>query len=223
MTMMTEEERKQEKKRIRDRNYRFNKLSPAKKRVRIAKDVLEHLDAGTITPATGRYLEPKSDSAREADDIVFKVNAAEKWGGEWKAKVTQADREKLGLGLHEFLGGNCRVCGIGACFVAGIRRLDNLTLKDLTTPRNHWGLNFDSAMRQYLGKWFSQKQLAMIEAAFEISDRLCDRAELSSNDPDIRRSVTWGQRFGWSRQENQEERLRGIMQNIIENDGEFNP
>lgn len=201
--MTNRDEEKRRRKRIRDRNYRFRKLSPEKKRVRVAKDVIDQLQAGTLLAGHHGYLNlgdvrnhwPPADLPHKFRDLA--------------KGVLYMYRERADVNLTEvFDEVKCTVCGIGACFVAAVRRNDQVTVGDLV----HWGN--DGFMREYLSAWFSREQLAMIEAAFEKSLNF----NLSGNRQRREQAVKFGLRF-----DDPTERLIAIMQNIIDNGGTFVP
>lgn len=140
----------------------------------------------------------------------------------------------------------CHVCGIGSCFVAALRRADKLSTADIG------GSLHDDDMRYYLGKWFTPQQLALIECAFEANSKFGRRPGLSLHDaqnaalfglsllpepmerPLLSPSDTkhyWDYinpeldyAFARIRETVKPDAiLRGIMANVIENDGTFVP
>ncbi len=178
------------KKRITDRNYRFSKLTPAKQRVTIAKDVISLLKAEKIIAETGSYLKFGGNTA--FDEI------------RWSRGLAAAEKTKV----HKVIEATpkCTACGIGACFVASVLRADKVVVGDMH------GESDDRFMRKYLGKWFDLPQLRLIEAAFEIESRHANKAAGAMA------AERFGRRFCYDK-----DRLTGIMENIIDNDGEFKP
>ena len=73
-------------------------------------------------------------------------------------------------------------------------------------------------MREKLRQFFEPKQLAMIEAAFEISSAYVGK-EGQDSDQGIHASIE----FGRGSPQDSRARLTAIMQNIVDNKGEFRP
>jgi hypothetical protein len=98
----------------------------------------------------------------------------------------------------------CEVCGIGSLFVTAVERNDKLKVKKFIND-DGWGSAFSNREGQveYLRRWFPEEMLDEIEAYFEDDTR-------HSASP-IRRE--------WDA----DKRLQMIMENIISNNGKFNP
>lgn len=189
------EAERREAKRIKDRNYRFKKMSPERQRVTIAKDVIALLLAEEITAKKGVYMELDNG-------IETKF---------WPDGGLSAPLDKTGkVQLHKLIESSetCDVCGIGACFVAAVRRADNLQVKDLRFSGD------DGAMRRYLQQWFSLDQISLIEAAFE--KKFVYYA--GNNTQKGFRAEDFGKDYA-----EDGPRLQAIFQNIVDNDGEFIP
>ncbi len=87
-------------------------------------------------------------------------------------------------------------------------------------------LTNDIAMRKYLELYFTSKQLALIECAFELESRFCDCYDYDSDTykpaaskADCIKAVRFGDKFN----DNDNVRLRAIFNNIVENSGKFVP
>ncbi len=93
----------------------------------------------------------------------------------------------------------CDVCGIGSLFVAAVERADKLKINDF--------MNEDTrdAEVNYLKRWFSDEMLDKVEDYFEVGN-----GNLSSASP-------------IQRQEKRSKRMKMIMENIISNNGKFDP
>ena len=138
---MTQEELKLAKRRIKDRNRRFEEMPPNRKRIAIARDVIKMLQEGGLKARSGTYLSvPKDLRVKLYDDI-------------------DSDDKQL---QEIFCETTCTVCGIGAAFVAGVMRANECTFGD--TGRY---LGNDDYMREYLSEWFEPSQIRTIECAFE--------------------------------------------------------
>jgi hypothetical protein len=197
-------------KRIKDRNYRFSKMTPAEKRVRIAKDVVVMLDEEKLHARTGSYLRFEDDS--ENSDV-------------WDTVRNSPDSKQV----HEILEPleSCTVCGIGAAFVATVLRADNLTLGDMTVDgcgsAQTGHLTNDQPMRKYLETFFTQQQLALIECAFEQDFGFRERLNGTCyKNVATKKDATKAARLG-ERYDEHDDRLRAIFNNIIANHGEFVP
>lgn len=115
-------------------------------RKQIAQDVIAKLDTEKIIASSGMYM-----------------------------RVEGADEEYTAL--HEdFYYGNvdnqayktpkqCRVCEIGALFVASVDRYNKLTLADASADND--GDVGDGAMLTHLNRWWNAPELRLIEVAFE--------------------------------------------------------
>ena len=238
MKKLSEKQRKM-RKRIRDRNYRFRKLTPSKKRVTIAQDVIDQIKAGQLIAQASIYLTSHgpTDAIEEIGLLMEKIEDVESGfssSSENEEKLKEeADRaaekiEEIGKAqVCDLLeGAECTVCGIGAAFVAAVKRADDLELKDLlNNTRCSWDLQYhpeefsdSAAMRRYLRKYFLRRDIALIECAFEQSNGFARHEGVGCNDPEVDRAVSFGVKFS-----EDEDRLLAIMQNIVDNKGRFRP
>lgn len=173
----------------------------AANRVLIAKDVLRQL-AGRIKPSEGVYFrfDLELDSIKDSD----------------------LDKELCNLYANE----PCEVCALGALFVGALDTLDDLKANQLANARR--GPYAEEILR-YLGRYFDQEQLYMIEIVFERWDKSYgldddERDFIVRGYPMSKENVMAASRYGRSgemRFLNAEQRMREIMQNIIDNDGTF--
>lgn len=123
------------------------------------------------------------------------------------------DAAEEGIDLSEVTSQvKCNVCGIGSLFVAALERTDNFKAKKLVGT-DTYGDEKGVEVR-YLKKWFDEEQLNEVEDYFELFRANCDvhgnRSDPRSPSP-IRR------------QKYASKRLRMIMENIISNNGRFDP
>lgn len=164
---MNNKQLRRELKIIGDRNRRFNKMSPERKQVTIAKDTLAVLKTKKVLAMKGVYL----------------------------SHTSKDNGDKLPNNY------NCNACALGSMFVGLTTRIKDLSVK------NHSG--FRNSFTAQLAPYFGQDQLSDIEKAFETTpqsyDTECD-----------------AQVFG-VKYHNDEDRLIGIMENIINNNGTFKP
>lgn len=217
----TEAQHKKEAASIKRDNAKFAKLSPAKKRVLIAEDVLAQMSMGYIKPVHETFA-------------TFKKHLP---------------KNKPELQLQEFLNKqkSCEVCGIGSLFVCAVRRFDNLVVsKVLKTSKADLlagkAMEDDSekddsdyvtitTVLQYLKAFFSEDQIMYIEIAFESGNgyyhdkpsygtkeyEKFHLAENYFNDSDEFIRSCEDSSDGLSA----EIRMKLIMQNIIKNRGTF--
>lgn len=102
-------------------------------------------------------------------------------------------------------GGQCTVCALGALFSCAVEKNDGLN--------DFWDYNLGIKQRAYLSPYFDERQLRLIESAFE-----CTYFIGNENDEEATRAVSFGMRTPTSK-----ECMRRIMTNIIKNNGIFKP
>lgn len=180
-------------------NAAFEKLSPAKKRVAIARDVLAQLNAKRFIATPGNWAVPKGkESLLSASEAKTKQN-----------KELQEIFSKIKT---------CNTCALGGLFVCAVESADKIKVKDLLDFKSNEEAPFDDTcdvdineddITTYLEKYFSYDQLAEIEYAFEQGGgALSGSQEALSFVDDV---------------ESPSERMRLIMENIVVNNGIFKP
>lgn len=133
------------------------------------------------------------------------------WGKAYDSYCDTSDAEEANLDLSECVSQvQCSVCGIGSLFVSAARKADALPLKKFLPDAGD--RRFES---KYLDKWFDSAQLDLVEAYYEQDPRL--NAE---NDPF---SSFHYSRSPIYRESNSTKRLTMIMENIVSNNGKFQP
>lgn len=116
----------------------------------------------------------------------------------------------------------CYVCAKGALLVAHAD-IKQETLEypiQYITEQQNDRLNFED----YFAGIATYRQLSMIEAAFELTDfnwRNITKEQDPTWEEDMQRAVNWGKSFDYETETT--ERLKAIMENIIENNGIFKP
>lgn len=184
-------------------NALFHRLTPAQQRVKIAWDTIAQLNLQAIQPTTGVYVS-RYDS-RVLNKIQEEAGAESGYG---------YDAKKLQQGLIGNKLDDCKVCALGGLFLSAIRVGNEYegTVAVGSDPDNVY---------PHLEKYFTVKQLVLIEYAFE-SDSVCRRmddvARFRNNMTDEERDVMVGFK---NRNPKSSDRLRAIMNNIIHNKGEF--
>ncbi len=208
------------KKKIYDGNRRFAKLSPEKKRVRIAKDVIKQVEIKRFIALNQVYL--IAEDTTRWDDSWSRFNSGHSFGNVYDKPVK----------VNEIIAGKkCQVCAMGAMFVCGVDRLNSVTTADMTST------NKGSFMRDYLTSYFSDEQLALIEMCFEgtsigldIDKHVRQRVLHANCNPHYYNDYRNGKKAYFNAHEewfyhylNTETRLLEIMKNIIANNGTFSP
>lgn len=176
------------------RNAAFARLSDARKRVTVAQDVIDQLRIRRFKAEPGNYLRLESD----AED-----------------KFHRFDDDGESLGVHEVLDGvKCHVCGIGSLFVAAVDRINQCTVGDMQHSYDN-----PQFMRDYLGEFFPEDQLVLIETAFEMDlVNPLGTGWIWESHP-IQDAI----KFGKKTSTNANKRLKHIMQNIVQHNGTFVP
>jgi hypothetical protein len=167
-------------------------MTDAEARIAIAKDVIKHLDSKKLNAKSGAYC-------------IFKSEAGQ-------PPLSESDGGSDLRGLLSTKVHHCDVCAKGAMFIAHVMRFNEVKL-----PSADWAY-FDPA-RAFNGEsfvtsplqYFDEDQLDLIEAAFEGDDV---QGSLSEEETDDAESFSLSH-------ENDDERLRAIMQNIVDNGGTF--
>jgi hypothetical protein len=170
-------------------NAAFEKMSKAEKRVQLAKDVISQIEVGRLKPTSGTWLDIKAPKSVKAQTELQEV---------------LKDIKK------------CEGCAVGALLLCAIDRKDDLKISQLNTYYRDATFKKGDAILidgeedalKYLERFFSTKQVMMIEAAFE-------QGSSFNNGPDDVYFVP--------EVENARDRMTLIMQNIIENNGTFKP
>ncbi len=99
---------------------------------------------------------------------------------------------------------NCEVCMLGNLFLSQVYLYNDF---------NVGNYNDDMARNDiFLSRYFSEKQLDLIEAAFETKDIFLDMT------PQITKAIEFGKKYRRDRQ-----RAKAILENMLENDGMFVP
>ena len=202
-------------------------------RVRIALDALGQLEAKRIQAMHLVYVAPSG--------IVDRWSGEDAWSQFVSYSPGQTDLREI------FRAEPCKVCALGALFCAKVEAVNNAYTTTMERPGD------EKFIRQYLSDEFPQDQLSLIELAFEgprFVDQFKDSQHPSdsltwrlNDDEDFRWSsngyvaeyddspgkdwmevpaLTRAVKFHFKGQ-SAEERMRLILQNIVENGGTFVP
>lgn len=211
--MATKTALEQYNKQVRANNEAFEKLSPAKKRVAIARDVLAQIGS-RLRVTQGTYLSSQQlIKARKSRGVTKSTQIQELFG-----KIE-----------------TCNVCAKGALFICGIDKANKLKIADLETDATHHGQFYGTDVTNYLERFFDARQLELIESTFEITDmsketlsRQSERDWEDEPSDDIADAIEFGNLFREDAYDEDSEvdtdaLLRAIMENIIVNKGTFRP
>lgn len=174
-------------------NEAFNQLSPAGKRVAIAKDVIAALQSRQVYARSGVWVD---------------LQKAPNWD--------------VGVELQPvFQQANCDACALGACFVSAVKLGNNCKLTEdakydgfqFSTPNGDWGSD-TTGMWSVLKRYFTERQLALIEFAFENGEGYYKDHDVAN--PDAASDFHY-------KYEDDAARMTAIMQNIVDNNGTFRP
>ncbi len=224
----------------------MTELTNAQKRVQIAMDVIEHMNAERIISRPGVYI-----------DLISVVPE-----GLIVKRDTQVKEvfDKLP---------SCDVCALGACFVSMMRRYNECTVEEMLPPKyGGYDLDIDDAydflkaasrsmesQKEYLSRLFDEEQLCLIEVAYEgiNSAGSTETWDTGEDAKPINQAILDAHEFHMSRVEytytpsleyvvdgvcidvevgergtretnlTGSEVLKDIMKNIIRNKGEFKP
>lgn len=196
------------------RNARFEALDKPGKRVYIAKDVLAQLAAKKIVASPGTYLAGKvklPTIKEEREEYSYDSHGYEKRS----VKVVNPDTEVQDI-VEKMK--TCNACALGTVFVCAVRIADDLKIGDMPIEDEVTdSIEFDGmSMYKYLGQFFSEAQLELIESAFEC--RVMGDGGEGRRDDANRDAADYGTNFMQPK-----DRMVAIMKNIIKNKGFFKP
>ena len=183
-------------------NQKFQKLSKAEQRVFIARDVLNQLADNKLVAEAGVWMDD--------DDLI--TPELVKRDPELQDVFQQRER--------------CNVCALGALFVSAVGIADKLKLSELEDIKEYRkgkkdlsdvGLSFGD-IKKYLKQFFSVQQLEWMETAFEQLDSL----QTYRKYPYSKEAENFA-RMTSDHYTESTDRMKMIMQNVIANDGTFNP
>lgn len=202
---------RKDRKRIKDANRRFKMLSDAQKRVAIARDVIKQIGV-KIVPKFGTW----TGWTPISEDEFFYADGAR--DGELALSPSIVSDEV-----------KCSACALGAAFICAIRRADDLNIQDANVEFGYSdrpgsvGVGQDK-MQTYLGRFFDNEQLELIELAFERGkggyvanlDRSGYYLEEGS-----RKRLRIAATMYLPNLRDPADRMRAIMKNVVRNGGQF--
>jgi hypothetical protein len=184
-------------KEIKGFNEYFNSLTPAKKRVAIAKDVIANIESKKYFAKMGNYLYVNSDDNLESQSLQKVL-----------PQVT------------------CNVCALGAMFVSDVKFNNNFNVGDDTLKKldNQLSKYFSKGQLALIEAAFEgfgvdyeeyEEDELSIENGFYLKFTL---EQLGIKEQDVINAKKFYAMFDTS-----EENLIAIMENIIKNKGKFKP
>lgn len=185
------------------------RLTKAEKRVEIAKDVLKQIKANKYNPTCGIWV--MDSYGYEVDDLISYTKV-----------VKETDAVDLKKDVVCKLNGTCSVCALGSLFVSAIDKFNHTKLLpgyyvDFAVPE-------DSKYNPLL-KWFSAKQLLLIETTFEGGHGCWANGAmyiLSTKEFESWKESILPAIYAYcNRYPDETSRLKAIMNNIIRNKGTF--
>ncbi len=183
-------------------------MTPAQKRVCIARDVIAELNAQ-------RY-EARREAGYVRLDVMNEGELAVR--GSWDESLNREEwlvsysDEKIVDRLGDLNSENCHVCALGGCVLSAVKFNNGTTVKEIKDT------DWDDSKRRLKGI-FSHRQMDMIEVAFEadtythtiLAGRVINRClafhDEIQGDYGVEDSVI----------------LEAIMQNIVDHKGDFKP
>lgn len=171
----------------------FEDISPAGKRVMIAKDVINKLKTKQFVAEAQTWL-------AQIDGSEFITNKDLKESRQLKSIIGDLTKPD---------DPSCQACALGGCFMAAVDLFNDIKANDVTDGAVD-GLWIET-MSGYLNKFFDNDQLRLIEMAFEFGK---GGFAPNNDEEQCASSMYWNAK-------DPETRMIGIMGNIIENNGQF--
>lgn len=174
------------------RNQEFENASPERKRVMIAEDALNLLELEVLEANRGKWA------------------VASKW-----SKDTECHTQVQSL-LHKDSGFVCKVCAVGSLLMGVVRFKNKLTVSELLDLNNSFGSL--TGLSQDIREYFDFRQLSLIEYVYELGQGWTTINEIAT----LFSLETADKALEFANKANSsDERLRIILNNIIQNNGEF--
>lgn len=193
-------------------NAAFRKLSKIEQRVQIARDVISQLRARKIVAMHGTWLSDFTGKTDADDGATFPLDTD-------FSDILNSPKLK-----------SCNACALGAMFACTVKRADAYTVGNLSNG-NSFDVPDDFVLNRigadiydfdrYLQRFFTKKQLGLIEFSFEQGGGVYDAVDFSE---EVREAAEhYGVKPGDNFNYDAARQMTLIMRNIIRNDGVFNP
>lgn len=178
---------------------KFNELTLKGQKMRIVRDAIQQIKAGVVVPEQGHYF--KITGRRDRPDLS------------WREALPSKNLQKLFLKDQV----ECTACAKGSLFAGCVLNVNKVKTDDY--------LDSEDLMKTKLRKWFSLKELDIIETSFEKGVITDDAGILEKYDNSGRcKNTELGKqaiKFGRKYRE-PKARLLAILKNILKN-GTFKP
>lgn len=179
-------------------NDYFKSLSKKGKRVAIAKDVLKQLEKDKYIARKGVYTSYLTDLSTSQEEFG-QLNVRENFD-----KINK-----------------CEVCALGSMVLSCTKFVNKLSFNDINSET--------ARMWNLLRKYFSDKDLVLMEYSFEgfkepknnsrdALNGVANKFNVFLSSEEYKKCKTFFDKY-----ESIDERLKGIMKNIIKNEGKFKP
>jgi hypothetical protein len=173
----------------------FEDMTPNEKRVAIARDLIEHVNAGRVRAQESVWL-----SSRGA------------------VQFSNSDERQLDAVLKAVP--TCTCCQLGGLLYATACRANAVKVSDVTNEYDDDDSLDYSGFSGYLERYFEEQQLMLMEMAFEGGDGAFSGYDLDTNE-ETEDELEHAANAFYFRHDNDEERMVAICQNIIDHGGEF--
>jgi hypothetical protein len=192
---------------IAENNAAFKKATKAQKRVMIAQDVLAQIKAKRYVAEQGTWALPKfSDNFCNTDPT-----------GKESVQQLFASKEIE----------SCNVCALGGLFMSCTNLNNHTTYDQFNSENDDIGslISYEEGLSNELDVFFSKNQLTLIEIYFEngegyfsIDNETVDTGSRFYKSIDFDHVNSFNDKY-----QNDDDRLKAIMKNIVENNGTFVP
>lgn len=201
----------------------FKAMTPPQQRVAIARDVLANLATRRYEAAQRTYVEWELNRGSNEPLTVEKgyvIAGSHDTRGYTTVSYNMATmtvegtvaRDGVLPVCEERSLRRCAVCAVGSGVVSALC-LNGSDMNELA-DNSHNG-----EWQELLGQWFSGRQVALLETAFEGTDEWYTYELFGDDEGDAlyRRAIVF------ANDASSDERLRAIWQNVVDNEGEFVP
>jgi len=193
---------------IAENNAAFKKATKAQKRVMIAQDVLAQIKAKRYVAESGRWVVPTfSENFCNTDD----------YPGRESVQQLFASKEIE----------SCNVCALGGLFMSCTNLNNHTTYDQFNDQSEDIGslIGYEEGLSNELDVFFSKNQLTLIEIYFEdgngyfsIDNETVDTGSHFYKSIDFDHVNSFNDKYQYD-----DDRLKAIMKNIVENNGTFVP
>jgi hypothetical protein len=194
---------------IAENNAAFKKATKAQKRVMIAQDVLAQIKAKRYVAEPGRWVVPTfSENFCNTDDYPDTVPSVQQL---FASKEIES----------------CNVCALGGLFMSCTNLNNHTTYDQFNDESEDIGslIGYEEGLSNELDVFFSKNQLTLIEIYFEdgegyfsIDNETVDTGSRFYKSIDFDHVNSFNDKY-----QDDDDRLKAIMKNIVENNGTFVP